>query len=121
MDKCLTFVALAFVACGGSSGGGGPTEAPITMTSGGLSTSTVEIPTGGRVHFFNKDTVNHQITSTNCTDLNTPVLAPNTDSLRPTMTGPLSCTFSDSLTGSAMFNGSVTVAPAGMTPSNPGY
>ena len=78
------------------------------------------IPTGGRVHFFNKDTVNHQVSSSTCPDLDTPVLAPGTDSLRPLMTGPLSCTFSDALPSAPGFNGSVTVNPPG-TPGGAGY
>jgi hypothetical protein len=117
----MILVSFAFFACGGSSGGGGPTEAPITMTSAGLSSPAITIPSGGRVHFFNKDTANHQITSQDCTDLDTPVLAPNTDSLRPTMTGPLSCTFSDAVSGSAAFNGSVMVAAPGTIDGGSGY
>jgi hypothetical protein len=113
MRAAIILVSFVFVACGG--GSSGPTEAPITMTAAGLSTSAVTIPTGGRVHFFNKDTASHQITSPDpgCADLDTPTLAPGADSLRPTMAGPLSCTFKDALTSSAAFNGSVTVAAPG--------
>jgi hypothetical protein len=107
MRVATILVSFAFAACGGSSGG--PTEAPIRMTSSGLSSSAVTIPSGGRVHFFNMDTVDHQIASSSCPDLATPRLAPGADSLRPQMTGPLSCTFSDAVTSSAAFNGTVTV------------
>src|SRR5712691_5350953 len=96
-------VALALAACGG--GGGGPTEAPIRLTSSGLSSSAITIPSGGRVDFFNMDTVNHQIASSTCPHLNTPTLAPGSDNLRPQMTGPLSCSFSDALTSATIFNG----------------
>jgi hypothetical protein len=110
MRPALFLVLLAFTACGGSDT---PTEAPIRITPSGLSSSAITIPSGGRVHFFNADIVNHQIVSQDCPDLNTPVLAPGADSLQPLMTGPLSCTFADALTSTAAFNGSVTVNAPG--------
>ena len=114
-------VLIGFVACGGSSSSG-PTEAPIMMTAAGLSTKAVTIPSGGRVHFFNMDTVAHQITSPECgTDLDTAMIAPGSDSLQPLMTGPLSCTFQDALTSSAIFNGSVTVNAPGTPGGGSGY
>jgi hypothetical protein len=100
----------AFTACGGSDS---PTEAPIRITAAGLSASAITIPSGGRVHFFNADSVNHQIVSQDCPALDTPVLAPGGDSLEPLMTGPLSCTFADALNSSAAFDGSVTVNAPG--------
>ena len=121
MRIAMILVSFAFVACGGSDGSSGPTEAPINLTSAGLSTSAVTIPSGGRVHFFNKDTANHQISSSTCPDLDTPVLAPGADSLRPLMTGPLSCNFSDALTSAAAFNGSVTVNAPGTPGGGAGY
>jgi hypothetical protein len=106
-------ISFAFVACGGSSSSG-PTEAPINLTASGLSSPAITVPSGGRVHYFNMDTVNHQIASTNCPDLDTPVLAPGTDSLRPQLTGPLACTYNDALNSASSFDGSVTVnAPGG--------
>jgi plastocyanin len=111
MRIVFVLVSLTLVACGGS--GGGPTEAPINLTSSGASPNAITIPTGGRVHFFNKDTVDHQVASSNCPDLVSPRLTPGTDSLRPIMTGPLACTFSDALTSSASFNGTVTVNAPG--------
>jgi hypothetical protein len=119
MRIALILVSFAFVACGGSSSG--PTEAPISMTASGLSTSAVTIPSGGRVHFFNMDSVAHQISSQGCVDLDTPMLAPGADSLRPIMTGPLSCTFGDALTSKAVFNGSVTVNAPGSSDGGAGY
>jgi hypothetical protein len=109
---------LAFVACGGSSSS--PTEAPINLTSSGLSSPTVTIPSGGRIHFFNKDTVAHQITSA-CADLVTPPLSPGADSLRPQMTGPQSCSYSDAVTSSAAFNGTVIVSAPGTGGGGSGY
>ena len=116
----LVVASFAVVACGGSSNNSSPTEAPINLTSSGLSTSAVTIPSGGRVHFFNMDTVNHQISSSTCPALDTPVLAPGADSLGPLLTGPLSCTFSDALNSAPAFNGSVTVNAPG-TPGSAGY
>jgi hypothetical protein len=109
----VLLVPFALVACGGG-GGGGPTEAAINITSSGFASNVgsnaITIPTGGRVHFFNKDSANHQVvsTSTGCSDLDTPLLMPGQDSLRPTMTGPLSCVYQDqnnsSLTGTVTVN-----------------
>jgi len=122
MRSALILVSFAFVACGGSSSGSsGPTEAPITMTASGLSTAAITIPSGGRVHFFNMDSVSHQITSQSCPDLDTPTLTPGMDSLGPLLAGPLSCTFGDALTMSAAFNGSVTVNPPGTAGGGAGY
>lgn len=114
MRIAILLVSFAFVACGGSSSSGGPpTEAPINLTSSGLSSAAVTIPSGGRIHFFNKDTIDHQIASS-CSDLASPRLSPGSDSLRPQMTGPQSCTISDALTSAAPFNGTVTVSAPGM-------
>jgi hypothetical protein len=49
------------------------------------------------------------------------MLAPGADSLRPIMTGPLSCTFGDALTSKAVFNGAVTVNAPGSTDGGAGY
>jgi hypothetical protein len=88
----ILLVSFAFVACGGSSSSSGPpTEGAINLTPSGLSSAAVTIPSGGRIHFFNKDTIDHQIASS-CSDLASPRLSPGGDSLRPQMTGPQSCT-----------------------------
>src|SRR4051812_26566735 len=110
MRRAVFLVLFAFTACGGSDT---PTEAPIRITASGLSAPAITIPSGGRVHFFNADTVNHQIASQDCPDLDTPVIAPGGDSLQPLMTGPLSCSFADALTSTGAFNGSVTVNAPG--------
>ncbi len=114
-------LAAALLLCAACGGGGGSTEAPIRLTSGGLSSSAITIPSGGRVHFFNMDTANHQIASSSCPGLATPLLTPGSDSLRPQMTGPLDCSFSDALTSAPIFNGSVTVAAPGTVVGDPGY
>jgi hypothetical protein len=116
MRFALILVASTFVACGGSSSSSTstPTEAPINLTPSGLSSAAINLPSGGRIHFFNMDTVNHQIASTACPDLDTPVLAPGMDSLRPMLAGPLTCSYDDALNASAMnFDGSVTVNAPG--------
>ncbi len=112
----LVSVSLSSVACGGSTSTTptSPTEAPINLTASGLSSAVINLPSGGRVHFFNMDTVNHQIASTSCPDLDTPVLPPGTGSLRPQLTGPLTCSYDDALNASATaFDGSVTVNAPG--------
>ena len=119
MRIAMVLVSFTLVACGGSSGN--TTEAPISLTSAGLSSQSVTIPSGGRIHFFNKDSVDHQVASPNCPDLATPRLAPGAVSLRPLMTGPLSCNISDALTSSASFNGTVTVNAPGTTGGGSGY
>jgi len=56
----IPLIALAAAACGGS-GSSGPTEAPLNITASGIASNTgstsITIPVGGRVHYFNKDTV----------------------------------------------------------------
>jgi hypothetical protein len=111
MRIAILLLPLAFVACGGSSSNS-PTEAPINLTSSGLSSAALTIPTGGRVHFYNKDTAAHRIASA-CSALVTPTLNPGGDSLGPQMTGPLSCSFSDAVTSNAAYNGTVTVTAPG--------
>jgi hypothetical protein len=118
MRFAILLGSLAFVACGGSSSS--TTEAPINLTASGLSSASVTIPSGGRIHFFNKDTVAHRIAST-CADLVTPTLGPGVDSLRPQMTGPQSCSYSDAVTSSAAFNGTVIVTAAGTDGGGSGY
>ena len=117
MRIAVMLVPFALLACGGGGGGGGPTEAPINITSSGFlnnagaSASSITIPSGGRVHFFNKDSANHQVASSDCAELDTPLLQPAQDSLRPTMTGPRTCNYHDAI--NASLTGIVTVnAPA---------
>jgi hypothetical protein len=111
----VVVVASVLVACGGGGGGGGPTEAPIKLTStgpvnnAGQPATSITIPSGGRVHFFNTDTVTHTVSSS-CTELNVGDLAAGADSLRPTMTGSLNCTYTDTARSTAV-DASVAVLP----------
>jgi hypothetical protein len=104
------------VACGGSSSSG-PTEAPLNITAAGIASNTgsssIAIPSGGRVHYFNKDTVAHQITSS-CPELSTTgPIAAGGNSLQPPMTGPVSCSVNDSVNTAVVANVSVTAPSAG--------
>ena len=109
-------ILLAFVACGGSDNSA-PTEARMNFTSSGLKSSAgvtnITIPTGGRVHYYNTDTVNHQAQSA-CPELNqTAPLAPGGDQLMPVLSNPTNCSITD--TANATFQAFVTVSapPAG--------
>src|SRR5512140_1573804 len=103
MRLAYLLVPLALVACGGSGGGGNQAPAEIDLTAtgataGGNPSVSIIIPSGGQVHFVNKDTKPHQITSSQCPELNTPQLAPNADSGMITLTSSgVTCTFADSL------------------------
>jgi hypothetical protein len=118
MRISVIVVGFAFVACGGGGGGGGPTEAPVNITSSGFANPSITIPSGGRVHFFNKDSANHQVSSS-CSDLNTPVIPPGGDSLRPAMTGPLTCNYTDA--SNAALAGTVSVSAPGTGGGGAGY
>ena|SRR5438132_1657773 len=116
LRKAILLVPLALAACGGDSGSN-VTAATINLTASGAAspanTSAITVPSGGRVHFFNKDTTNHQVSS-NCTELSSPQLAPGNDFLSPALAGPKSCTFNDALNPSNnAFSGSVTVSAPG--------
>ena len=112
----IPLIALAAVACGGSDSSG-PTEAPLNITASGIvsntGSSSIAIPSGGRVHYFNKDTAAHQITSS-CPELSTngPIAAGG-NSLQPVMTGPVSCSVNDSVNTAVVANVSVTAPNAG--------
>jgi hypothetical protein len=107
----IPLIALAMVACGGSSSSG-PTEAVLNISATGIKSpagvSSIAIPTGGRVHYFNKDTVPHQITST-CAELSMAApLAAGGDQLQPVMSTPESCGLNDA-GGNAALVANVTV------------
>ena len=106
---CLAACGLA--ACGGSD----PSTAPakITITSSGLSASSVTVPSGGQVTFVNNDSADHQITSTVCTEISSGKLSNGGSYTTPALAGARSCGFSDALTSDARFSGTVTVSAPG--------
>ncbi|MFL5366602.1 MAG: hypothetical protein ACJ781_14110, partial [Myxococcales bacterium] len=108
----IPVILLAFVACGGSDSGSNPTEARMNFTNSGLKSSAgnvaITVPTGGRVHYYNTDSVNHQAQSA-CPELNQAApLAPGADQLMPVLINPASCTITD--TANPGFQSFVTVA-----------
>ncbi|TMB27747.1 MAG: hypothetical protein E6J62_14740 [Deltaproteobacteria bacterium] len=115
----IPLIALAAAACGGS-GSSGPTEAPLNITASGIASNTgstsITIPVGGRVHYFNKDTVAHQITSP-CAELNmaTP-LAAGGNQLQPVMNTSEGCNLTDSANAAL----TATVSVAAPTPGGGG-
>jgi len=110
-------ILLAFVACGGSDSGSSPTEARMNFTSSGLTSAagnaSITVPTGGRVHYYNTDTVNHQAQSA-CPELNqTAPLAPGANQLMPVLNTPTNCTISDTANANIQAFVTVSAAPAG--------
>lgn len=115
----LVAIPFALFACGSDSGGGSQ-EADINLTANGAVTASgitpinITVPSGGQIHFFNKDTAAHQISSSSCGELNSPRLAAGQDFLTTVTGGPKSCSFEDSLNPtSAAFSGNISVAAAG--------
>lgn len=111
----LLLAPLAFAAaCGGSGGGtpSGPFE--VNITSAGVSPSTFTALSQASLHFTNRDTVSHNITSPNCGELTTGAMAAGADATVTLGAGPKSCDFSDSLhPTAAAFKGTVTVLAPG--------
>ena len=112
----IPLISLAFFACGGSDSSG-PTEARMNFSPAGLKSATgsttITIPTGGKVHFFNTDSAPHQAQSSTCAELNTGVLAPNSDQLVGPLNNPASCSVVDGTNPSnGTFQAFVTVAAA---------
>jgi hypothetical protein len=113
-------ILLAFVACGGSDDSS-PTEAPMNITSNAIASpkgsSNIAIPTGGRVHYFNKDATPHQIVATGtsgCSALSTDgAIPPNGDQLRPTMNSAENCSLADSANSALSAFVNVTAPPPG--------
>ena len=84
----------------------------MNFSSSGLKSasgnSNITIPTGGRVHYYNTDTVNHQAQSA-CAELNEAApLAPGKDELMPVLNNPTNCSITDA--ANASFQAFVTVS-----------
>jgi hypothetical protein len=111
--RIAPFALLAVTACGGSDNGFN--GATINITSSGLSPSqAVTVPSAGQVRFVNQDTVNHQVQSANCSELNSPSLAP-TQSFTATLgQGAKACPFVDALNpSSTQYQSSIQVSAPG--------
>ena len=118
MRTVLSFaVTLFLLACGGSSNNNsGPAQ--IELKASGASPASVSIASSAQVQFLNHDTVDHQIASSNCSELASPRLTPNASFTATAGVGPKSCTWSDALNPTATaFQGSLSVA----APTGPGH
>ena len=112
----LIMVPLAFfVACGGSGGSGTPTGPfQVTLTSAGASPGSFTALSQAEVQFTNNDLANHQINSSDCPEMSTPLLIPGMNATVMLAAGPKSCTFNDSLNPSnTAFQGSVNILAPG--------
>jgi len=117
----LPLIALVAVACGGSSSSG-PTEAPLNITSAGIASNTgstsISIPVGGRVHYFNKDSAPHTIVATGTSGCAAALstdgpIAPGGNQLRPVMSSTENCTLNDSSNSALTASVSVIATPVG--------
>ena len=115
----ITALAAALAGCGGSSKPNTPGPAQVTLAAAGVAPASVNVGSGGQVHFVNNDAAAHQIAgSANCTELNSPSLATGKDFTATLGTGPKTCTFNDGLNPTASaFSGTINVA----APNTPGY
>jgi hypothetical protein len=100
------------VACGGS-GGGTPTgPLDVNLTPTGAAPRSFTALSQAQLRFVNQDTVDHRISSSNCTELTTPTLAAGMNATATLGAGPKSCDYSDSAHPSdTRFQGTVTVLP----------
>ena len=116
MRTAILLIAItAFVACGGSGGGGTPSGPfDVNLTAAGVSPNSFTALSEASLRFTNHDTVSHQITSSNCGELSTPAIAAGANATAKLGPGPKSCNFSDGLNPAAVaFQGSVTVLAPG--------
>jgi len=102
-------------ACGGGGGSGGSTSCPqtstVTVSSAGVSPTTVCVAPGGTVTFNNTDAVAHDIEATGgCTPLNLGSIAPASSKTTTALTVAASCSFHDATNASAAFSGTVDVS-----------
>jgi|SRR5712664_4915968 len=102
-------------ACGGSGGGGTPTgPLDVNLTPSGAVPKSFSALSQAELRFVNQDTVNHRISSSDCTELTTPTLIPGMNATQMLGAGPKSCTFNDSLNPSAAaFQGTINVLAPG--------
>jgi hypothetical protein len=107
-------LAFFFVACGGSGGGTPAGPLDVNLTAAGVSPKSFQALSQASLRFVNQDAVDHRISSSNCTELTTPTLAPGANATQTLGPGPKSCSFSDSLHPSAVgFQGTIDVLAPG--------
>jgi len=111
----LLIVTTVFVAACGGSGGGTPSgPLDVNLTASGANPSQFSALSQATLRFVNQDSVAHQITSTACSGLATPSIAPGANASATLPPGPMSCDFKDSLHPSAAtFQGNITVLAPG--------
>ena len=115
MRAAAVLIAL-LAACGGAGGGSGTPTGPftVTLTAAGVSPQNFQALSQASLRFTNQDTKNHQITSSNCAEIMTPLLTPGTAATVDLGPGPKVCNFSDSQNPSAAaFQGTVSVLAPG--------
>jgi plastocyanin len=114
-------------ACGGGGSGGGSTACPqtstVTISSTGVSPTTVCVAPGGTVTFNNTDAVAHDIEATGaCTPLNLGSIAPAGTKTTTALTIAATCGFHDATNASAAFAGTIDVSmTTGGSGSGGGY
>ncbi|MFL5312937.1 MAG: hypothetical protein ACJ79H_21090 [Myxococcales bacterium] len=111
----LIVVTSAFIsACGGSGGGTPSGPLDVTLTAAGPNPKQFSALSQATLRFVNNDAVNHQIGSTNCPGVATPVLTPGANATATLPAGPRDCDFSDTLNPSAAaFQGSINILAPG--------
>ena len=98
--KRLALLALLF-ACGkdatGDAAPGVTSLATVTLTDSGPQPDWLEILADGQVTFTNRDSVAHQLTSSDCADLPFRRLEPGASQTFAAQHGPRTCTYGDAL------------------------
>jgi hypothetical protein len=106
MRKAILLFPFALAACGGSSF----VPAMVLLQPAGVNPSMVMVTAETQVQFINADTIDHQLVSSNCSELDSPTLAAGTTFTATMGTGPKTCAFADGLQpGATAFQGTVIV------------
>ena len=108
MRRAILLFPLALAACGGSSSSFVP--AMVSLQAAGVNPSTVRVTAETQVQFINADTIDHQVASSNCSELDSPTLAAGASFTATMGPGPKTCAFADGLQpGASAFQGTVIV------------
>jgi hypothetical protein len=123
----ISGILLTFAACGGDNSA--PTELPLNIFADRIVTpnnrvSVPPIPTGGKVHFFNKDTAPHTIVATGTAGCASGFssdgpIPPNGEHVGPTVNSAENCTLNDSANTALAFHVDVVPPAAGGGGSGP--